>query len=109
MSAGVTGDGGACCAASTAVPAPSRSTIPTRPRVMARISLLLANGRVKSAQVGQIAHEIVEIAIAQAIGPKGRHHRPRAVFDGLHLFFLVSLNPLARIHDLHREQVFVLL
>ena len=68
-----------------------------------------SNRRIESAQRLQIAKEIVEIAVAQPVGAEDRHRRPRAVLHGLHLVLLVSLNPLARVHDLDREEIFVLL
>src|SRR5438093_13192656 len=67
------------------------------------------NRRIESAQGLQIAKEIVEIAVAKSVRAEDRHGRLRVVLHRLHLVLLISLNPLARIHDLDREEVFVLL
>src|SRR6266850_3071252 len=67
------------------------------------------NRGIESAQGLEIPKQIVEIAVAESVRAEDRHCRLRLVLHRLHLVLLVSLNPLARIHDLDREEVFVLL
>ena len=64
---------------------------------------------IEPAQRLQIPNQIIEVAVAQTIGPKQRHRRGGPVHHRLHLVLLVSLDPLTRVHDLHREQILVLL
>jgi hypothetical protein len=69
----------------------------------------LGNRRVEAAEGRQVANQIVEVAVADSIGPEGGHERSRAGGHGLQRVLLVSLDPLVGVHDLDREQVFVLL
>ena len=64
---------------------------------------------IEAAKRLQIAEQIVEVAVAEPIGTEHRHRRLAAVLHRLHLVLLVALDALARVHDLDREQVLVLL
>src|SRR5437016_3777171 len=70
---------------------------------------LRSNCGIESAQVSEIAKQIVKIAVVEPVRSEDRHRRLRVVLHRFHLVLLVSLNPLARIHDLDREEVFVFL
>src|SRR5256712_2153940 len=70
---------------------------------------LRSNCGIESAQGSEIAKQIVKIAVVEAVRSEDRHGRLRLVLHRFHLVLLVSLNPLARIHDLDREEVFVFL
>src|SRR5688572_32620392 len=84
--------------------------IRVRRAIIGRMSLsLLPNRRIESTQALQVSNDVIEIALAQAIDAEGRHRRFRIADDRLHLVLLVSLDPLARIHDLDREHVLVFL
>src|SRR5688572_1083382 len=96
---------------SPAAPANDASrTIQVRRAIPGRIRLsLLPNRRIESTQALQVANEIVQVAFIQTVDAEGRHRGLRIVDDRLHLVLLVSLDALTRVHDLDREQVFVLL
>src|SRR5206468_1716027 len=70
---------------------------------------LRSNCGIESAQGSEIAKQIVKIAVVEPVRSEDRHRRLRVVLHRFHLVLLVSLNPLARIHDLDREEVFVFL
>src|SRR5439155_11776571 len=129
--------GGVCCAVSAAAPAQSVSRSARRRGVLGCIRILFwlaapfleaaryracasrrvairsrslwNNGGIESTQGLQIAKQIVEIPVAEPVGTEDRHRRFRVVIHGLHLVLFISLNPLARIHNLDREEVFVFL
>src|SRR2546428_6721018 len=70
---------------------------------------LRSNCGIESAQGSEIAKQIAKIAVVEPVRSEDRHRRLRVVLHRFHLVLLVSLNPLARIHDLDREEVFVFL
>src|SRR5262245_50168170 len=75
------------------------------PMAAARQSLAL---RSRSPQSGQIPQQVVEVAIVQAIGAVDRHQRLLLARHLGQVRFHEALQPLARVHDLDRELVFVL-
>src|SRR5687767_15524098 len=70
---------------------------------------LLLDGWIESAKRLQKTEQVVEVAVAEPIGTEHRHGRLAAVLHRGHLVPLVTLDALARVHDLHREEVLVLL
>src|SRR5438067_1785102 len=57
----------------------------------------------------QVLQQIVEIAIAHAIGTVHRHQRLLLDRERRQVRLEIALQPLARVHDLNRELVLVLL
>src|SRR5688572_607138 len=101
---------GGDCAVATIAAVPVTITKVRAARISrTSLLLLLPYRRIEPAQRLQIPNHVIEVAIAQTIGAKQRHRRGGAVDHRLHLVLLVALDTLIGIHDLHREEILVLL
>ena len=78
----------------------------TRPRTARSVVSLGSLRALKTCEIGQ---QIVELGIAQPLGAERRHGRLFVGGDAPHVLTQVTLNALARVHDLNGEEIFVLL